>query len=66
VADRKGLAIIGVILASVTAAIMTVAVVVVQWHVKGRLSFHEAPPIIGDVTPGYPLASPATKYPRRT
>jgi hypothetical protein len=65
-ADRKGLAIIGIILASVTAAITTVGVVVVQWHVEGRLSFSEAPPILGDVTPGHPLPSAATKYPRRT
>lgn len=36
-ADRKSLSIIGCILGAVTAAVMTVAMVVVQQHLDGRL-----------------------------
>jgi hypothetical protein len=55
-ADRKGLAIIGIILATV------VGVAVVQWHVEERLSIHEGPPIRGEVTPEPPFPSAATKF----
>jgi hypothetical protein len=41
-ADRKGLAIIGLILGGVTLATVTVAGAIVQWHLDGRLSFDEA------------------------
>ncbi len=36
-ADRKSLGVIGCILAAVTATVMTVAIMVVQQHVDGRL-----------------------------
>jgi hypothetical protein len=40
-ADRKGLAIIGLILGGVTLATVTVAGAIVQRHLDGRLSFHD-------------------------
>jgi hypothetical protein len=40
-ADRKGLAIIGLILGGVTLATVTVAGAIVQWHLDGRVSFDE-------------------------
>jgi hypothetical protein len=62
-ADRKGLAIIGLILGGVTLATMTVAGAIVQWHLEGRLSFDEARS--EGVTPSDPLRPVATQSERR-
>jgi hypothetical protein len=41
-ADRKSLGIIGFILGGITAAVITVGVVVVQAHLTGRLALDQA------------------------
>ena len=64
-ADRKGLAIIGLILGSVTVATVTVAGAIVQWHLDGRLSFDDARSAVEAVTPSPPLPPVATQSARR-
>ena len=64
-ADRKGLAIIGLILGGVTLATVTVAGALVQWHLDGRLSFDEARSAGEGVTPSHPLPPVATQSGRR-
>jgi hypothetical protein len=64
-ADRKGLAIIGLILGGVTLATVTVAGAIVQWHLEGRLSFDEARSAGEGVTPSHPLPPVATQSERR-
>ena len=41
-ADRKSLGIIGFILGGITAAVITVGIVVVQAHLTGRLALDQA------------------------
>jgi hypothetical protein len=62
-ADRKGLAIIGLILGGVTLATVTVAGAIVQWHLDGRLSFDEAQSAVEGGIPSHPL--PAATQPAR-
>jgi len=46
-ADRKSLGIIGFILGGITAAVITVGIVVVQAHLNGRLALdHAAGPVV--------------------
>jgi hypothetical protein len=64
-ADRKGLAIIGLVLGGVTLATMTVAGAIVQWHLDGRASFDEARAAGSAATPSHPLTAVATQSGRR-
>jgi hypothetical protein len=64
-ADRKGLAIIGLILGCVTLATVTVAGAIVQWHLDGTLSFDEARSAAEAVTPSHRLPPVATQSGRR-
>jgi hypothetical protein len=41
-ADKRGLEVLGVVFAGVTAAVMLVAIIVVQSHVAGRLSLESS------------------------
>ena len=54
-ADRKGLAIIGLILGGATLATVTIAGAIVQSHLDGRLSFDEARSADEGVTLSHPL-----------
>jgi hypothetical protein len=64
-ADRKGLAIIGLILGGVTVATVTVAGALVQRHLDGRVSFDEARSAAEAATPSHPLPPAATQSERR-
>jgi hypothetical protein len=64
-ADRKGLAIIGLILGGVTLATVTVAGAIVQRHLDGRFSFDEAWSAGEGVTPSHPLPPVAMQPERR-
>jgi len=63
--DRKGLAIIGLILGGATLATVTVAGAIVQRHLDGRLSFDEARSDGEPVTSSQPLPPIATQSARR-
>jgi hypothetical protein len=50
VADSKSLSIIGFMLGGVTAAVMTIGLLVVQSHIDGRLKFDEVLPPVTTVS----------------
>ena len=64
-ADRKGLAIIGLILGGVTLATVTVAGAIAQRHLDGTLSFDEAWSAAEAVTPSQRLAPVSRMADRR-
>jgi hypothetical protein len=49
-ADRKSLGIIGLIMGGVTATIVTIGVVVVNWHLDGQLTLDEVRPVVVSLT----------------
>jgi hypothetical protein len=63
-ADRKALAIIGLILGGVTLATVTAAGAIVQRHLDGRLSFDEARSAGEAMAPSQPLRPVATQSAR--
>ena len=64
-ADRKALAIIGLILGGVTLATVTVAGAIVQRHLDGRLSFDEARSAGEAAASSHPPSPVATQSGRR-